>query len=125
MISQGRVSPVHHLALRTRNVDALCAFYRTWLGSEIVRDARPRSVWLLLAPGSVLMLEQAELHEPVPDPRSLELMAFAVTAEERVRLRARLVAKGLLEAETEHTLYVRDPEGRRLGFSSYPLPKGA
>jgi hypothetical protein len=32
------------------------------------------------------------------------------------------VAERMLEAETEHT---RDPDGRRVGFSSYPLPARA
>ena len=27
-----------------------------------------------------------------------------------------------VEAATEFTLYVRDPDGRRVGLSSYPLP---
>jgi catechol 2,3-dioxygenase-like lactoylglutathione lyase family enzyme len=112
---------VHHLALRTRDLDALRAFYERWLGAAVVRDRRPRSLWLELGPGAVLMLEAAEPGEPAPDPCSLELIAFRIEASERPAVRERLLAAGLLEAETEHTLYFRDLEGRRLGLSSYPL----
>jgi catechol 2,3-dioxygenase-like lactoylglutathione lyase family enzyme len=115
------VPAVHHLAFRTRDLDALAAFYAAWLGAAVVRDNRPRSLWLELGPDAVLMLELAESDEPALDPRSLELVAFRVEASEHATLRRRLVAAGRLEAETEHTLYLRDPDGRRIAFSSYPL----
>jgi catechol 2,3-dioxygenase-like lactoylglutathione lyase family enzyme len=115
------MAAVHHLAFRTRDLERLVAFYAAWLEAKVIRDARPRSVWLELGVGTVLMLERAEGDEPPIDARSLELVAFGVDAKARPELRARLSAAGLLEAETEHTLYVRDPDGRRIGFSSYPL----
>jgi catechol 2,3-dioxygenase-like lactoylglutathione lyase family enzyme len=112
---------LHHLALRTRDLERLSAFYQRWLGTHVQRDQRPRSVWLSLANAAVLMIERAEPNEPLPPPQSLELVAFRVSEVERVRLRAALLAEQLLEAETEHTLYLRDPDGRRLAFSSHPL----
>ena len=121
MLFAARMAALHHLALRTQQVQALVAFYREWLGLEVVRDFSPRSVWLKLDHQAVLMIEQAEAHELPPNPGSLELCAFRVSAHERVRLRELLVARGMLEAETEHTLYLRDPDGRRVGVSSYPL----
>ena len=110
---------LHHLALRTFDLERLLAFYTTWLDCPIARDQRPRSIWLALGPKAVLMLEWAAPGEPTIPDRSLELVAFTVTPEERKRLRVRLVAAGMLEWETEHTLYTRDPDGRRVGFSSY------
>jgi catechol 2,3-dioxygenase-like lactoylglutathione lyase family enzyme len=110
------MAAIHHLALRTRDVDRLLAFYRAWFGLAIVRDMRPRSVWLGLGEG-VLMIEQAGEGEPGIEAGSLELIAFRVTVEERLGLRGRFV----VEAETEHTLYFRDPDGRRVAVSSYPL----
>ncbi|HEX5658413.1 MAG TPA: VOC family protein [Polyangiales bacterium] len=107
---------IHHLALRTHDVDRLVAFYREWFGLHEVRDSRPRSVWLGLGEG-VLMIELANESEPSIAAGSLELLAFRVTVEQRQALRARVV----LEAETEHTLYFRDPDGRRVAVSSYPL----
>jgi catechol 2,3-dioxygenase-like lactoylglutathione lyase family enzyme len=109
---------LHHLALRTRDVDRLLAFYREWFGLAIVRDARPRSVWLALGDG-VLMIEQADADEPTVPSGSRELSALRVTVEEREALRAKL--GDALEAATEHTLYFRDPDGRRVAVSSYPL----
>jgi catechol 2,3-dioxygenase-like lactoylglutathione lyase family enzyme len=112
------VPALHHLALRTRDVDRLLAFYGEWFGFTIARDLRPRSVWLALS-GAVLMIERSEAEEPPVPVGTLELVAFRVTVEERQAIRARL--GDALEAATEHTLYFRDPDGRRVGVSSYPL----
>jgi hypothetical protein len=40
---------------------------------------------------------------------------------ERAALRTRLAEAGMLEAETAHTVYFRDPDGRRVAASSHPL----
>lgn len=112
---------LHHLALRTHDVDGLLAFYLRWFGLAVQRDTRPRSVWLQLQPSAVLMIELADPDEPGVPAHSRELFAVSISTAERARLREELVAAGLLEAETEHTLYFRDPDGRRVGLSSYPL----
>ncbi|MEY4508535.1 MAG: hypothetical protein RLZZ450_657 [Pseudomonadota bacterium] len=112
---------LHHLALRTRDLDRLVAFYSRWFELAVVRDARPRSVWLGLGPDAVLMVELAEADEPTPTRGSMELTALAVSVEQRALLREELVRAGLLEGETQHSLYFRDPDGRRVGVSSYPL----
>jgi len=112
---------LHHLAFRVADLDVMHAFYARWFGFEIVRDLRPRALWLGLGAGAVLMLEVRATDEPAIDARSQELVAFAIEAEARLALRAQLVASHLLEAETAHTLYFRDPEGRRVAVSSYPL----
>ncbi len=112
---------VHHLALRVRELEAMQAFYTTWFGLTIVRDLRPRALWLGRGPGPVLMLERRNEAEPAIDAQSLELVAFGIDAEHRSELRARLLALHMLEAETAHTLYFRDPEGRRVAVSSFPF----
>jgi catechol 2,3-dioxygenase-like lactoylglutathione lyase family enzyme len=112
---------LHHIALRTRQLEAVLAFYRAWFALPIVRDQRPRAVWLGLGQGAVLMVECADDDEPQPSPSSRELLALGTSIEQRELLRERLAEAGLLEAETEHTLYFRDPDGRRVGISSYPL----
>ena len=111
---------LHHLALRTRDLERLLSFYQEWLALPVVRDQRPRSVWLGIDPGGLLMLERAGPDDPPLPVRSRELVAFAVSIEERLTMRERLRAARLLEGETEHTLYFRDPDGRRVGLSSYP-----
>src|SRR5258708_1840513 len=104
--------------MRTRDVEGLARFYVDRLGFEAVRrDASTGSVWLD-AGGAVIMIERADDEEPAIDPWSMELVAFAV--EDKEVWRARLEGEGVrIEGETEHTLYFRDPEGRRLGVSVY------
>ena len=53
----------------------------------------------------------------------MELVAWQVDAQDRAAVRARLAAEGVpIEHETEHTTYFRDPDGRRVAVSTYPLP---
>ena len=66
------------------------------------------------------MLEAAGPEEPPVAAQTRELLAFAADGEDKERWRARLEAAGVaVEAETAHTLYFRDPDGRRVGVSSY------
>jgi catechol 2,3-dioxygenase-like lactoylglutathione lyase family enzyme len=106
---------IHHVALRTHDLPRLERFYAGVLGLSVMRrdDARG-SVWLE-ADGAILMLERAEDGEPSIPEHSRELIAFAVDDKEPWR------AKVTVEAETPHTLYFRDPDGRRVAVSSYPM----
>jgi glyoxylase I family protein len=106
----------HHVAFRTNDLDALEDFYARVLGLAVTRRNEGRSVWLD-AGGAILMLEQREEGEPEIPEGSMELIAFAVSPE----VRERLPAEGVeIEARTAYTLYVRDPDGRRIGLSTYP-----
>lgn len=106
---------VHHLAFRTDDLEALERFYADVLGLAVSRRSE-RSIWLD-AGGSIVMLERRDDDEPgVPDG-SKELVAFAVSPEVLARVQA---ARIEIEARTSYTLYVRDPDGRRVGLSSYP-----
>ncbi len=104
---------IHHVALRTHDLARLEHFYAAVLGLRVLRrdDARG-SLWLD-ASGAVLMLERAAAGEPSVPAGSMELVAFAVDDKETWRGRV------TVEAETEHTLYFRDPDGRRVAVSSY------
>jgi catechol 2,3-dioxygenase-like lactoylglutathione lyase family enzyme len=108
---------IHHVAFRTHDLSRLERFYCDVLAFTVLRrdDARG-SVWLD-AGGAVLMLERAEPGEPPAALASRELLAFAVDDKEPWRARV------AVEAETAHTLYFRDPDGRRLAVSSYPLAR--
>jgi glyoxylase I family protein len=106
----------HHVAFRTNDLDALEDFYARVLGLAVTRRNEGRSVWLD-AGGAILMLEQREEGEPEVPAGSMELVAFAVSPE----VRERLPTEGVeIEARTAYTLYVRDPDGRRIGLSTYP-----
>jgi hypothetical protein len=70
------------------------------------------------------MLERATDDEVLARAGTRELIAFAV--DDRGAWRARLMGAGVtIEAETEHSLYFRDPDGRRLAVSTYPLTAAA
>jgi catechol 2,3-dioxygenase-like lactoylglutathione lyase family enzyme len=103
--------------MRTPDLPRLEAFYVDVLGlKELRRDDGRGSVWLD-AGGTVLMLERAASGEPTVPEGSKELLAFAIDASERDAFRAKISIS--IEAETEHTLYFRDPDGRRVAVSSY------
>jgi catechol 2,3-dioxygenase-like lactoylglutathione lyase family enzyme len=109
---------LHHLALRTPDVDALCAFYQHVFGLVEVR-CQPHSVWLQMG-DAMLMIEQADAGEPGIPAGSLEFFALAVDPEAGAAVEARLTALGVpIEGRTASTRYFRDPDGRRVGVSSY------
>ncbi len=82
-------------------------------------DGSIRSIWLA-AEDAVLMLEHADDAEPSPSCASMEMIAFAVSAADRDALRVRLAGASIaIEAETGYTTYFRDPDGRRVGVSTY------
>ena len=114
---------IHHLALRTHQFAYVLSFYQRVFRLEIVRENPGRSYWLELEPGeSVLMIEQASANEAPYTPTSFEFLAFSMSPDERFAFREHLRREDVvLEDETEHTLYFRDPDGRRIGVSSYPL----
>jgi catechol 2,3-dioxygenase-like lactoylglutathione lyase family enzyme len=113
---------VHHLAFRTPNVAALRSFYERVLGLSCVRESESGSVWMALGP-AVLMIERRGAQEPAVPPGSMDFFAFAVNAAEKAHIRTTLAAQHVaLEHETAHTLYFRDPDGRRIGVSDYSLP---
>ena len=113
---------VHHLAFRTDDLPRLERFYVEALGLAVTKRNDARSVWLD-AGGAIVMLEQREAGEPPPPPGSQELAAFALDPSSLPVVKERLARAGVaVEASTAFTLYVRDPDGRRIGLSSYPVP---
>ena len=120
---------LHHVALGARDVEGVATFYRDRLGLREVRrhhepDGRLRSIWLDLG-GAVLMIEFTE--QPSRPVRGVGagpfLIAVGVAADERAAMESRLTAGGFpVESRSEHTLYLRDPEGNRVAISSYRLP---
>jgi catechol 2,3-dioxygenase-like lactoylglutathione lyase family enzyme len=102
--------------MRTRDVAQLERFYSGVLELPVVkRDDARGSVWLD-AGGTMLMVERASEGEPAVSPASRELVAFAVESIEPWRARV------AVEAQTAHTLYFRDPDGRRVAVSDYAFP---
>ena len=126
----GRTTRLHHVALGAREVEEVAAFYRDLLGLREVRrndaaDGRLRSIWLDLG-GALLMVERT-----ARPPRHVVgvgagpfLVSLAVTEAELSDLEGVLAGAGFpVESRTAHTIYVRDPEGNRVGLSCYPVPQ--
>lgn len=114
---------VHHLAFRTRRLDALTDFYREVMGLAVVRSA-PDRVWLDLGRGAVLMLEAALPDEPEVPAGSMDFMALGADADGVEALARRCATRGVpVEHRSTWTVYVRDPDGRRVGASCYPFPE--
>lgn len=119
----------HHLAIRVSDLEGCERFYREVLGLPVLRrwpDASggDRSVWLGVE-GGFLALERAGTGpEPSPfhDGRAgLHVLALRIPAAERAAWEARLAARGVAVAHrTRWTLYLRDPEGNRIGLSHHP-----
>lgn len=127
-----RLGGLHHVAIKSTDPERLAAFYRDVLGlEEVARHALAgspgivRSVWLGLGAGVLLMIERGD---PSPQPArrfddgspGLHLIAFAIDAADSGAWRARLEAAGReVVHATAFTMYVQDPDGNRVGLSSY------
>jgi catechol 2,3-dioxygenase-like lactoylglutathione lyase family enzyme len=121
---------LHHLAIQCADLAASERFYAEVLGLPVVRrwpadGGGDRSVWLGLGGGAFLALERAG-EPPAPSDfagpeAGLHLVALRIGADERGAWEARLAAAGVpVVHRTRWTLYLRDPEGNRLGLSHHP-----
>lgn len=122
---------IHHLAIKAHDPRALARFYASVLGlaelSVQVDERGTRAVWLRSAT-AILMFERAEAQDPAGRPTpaeaappGLHLLALAIAPEERPAWRRHLERHGVpVVDETRYTLYLRDPEGNRVGLSSWP-----
>jgi catechol 2,3-dioxygenase-like lactoylglutathione lyase family enzyme len=125
----------HHLAIQVRDLAAVETFYAATLGLKVAKrwpakdGAGERSVWLDVGDGagSFLALERVAggptaAEEPARGERpGLHLIALRIERGARADWERRLAAAGVaVEARTAYTLYVRDPEGNRVGLSHWP-----
>jgi catechol 2,3-dioxygenase-like lactoylglutathione lyase family enzyme len=115
------VGPLHHLALRVADVERAVGFYAGLLGlSERRRfegpDGRLRSAWLQA--GSLVLMLERQLRGEGPGAGSGHLLAFAVA--DLPSWERRLAGAGVaVDDRTAHTLFVRDPDGHRVGLSDF------
>lgn len=123
----------HHVALFVRDLERTAAFYREVLGlEELVRHRRSdgslRSIWMKVAGPAVSASGFIALEEVVPDSTltgevevGLALLALRIDVRDRDRIRSELERRGVaIEKQTRWTMYLRDPEGNRVGLSHHP-----
>ena len=123
----------HHLAIQVKDLAGAVRFYADVLGLKVVRrwpyeDGRPgeRSVWLSVGDSEEFVALEAcdvdRLPTPFRDPHGgLHLLALRIPARDRRVWERHLAERGIeIVHRTRWTLYLRDPEGNRIGLSHYP-----
>jgi glyoxylase I family protein len=123
----------HHLAIQVRDLGAVEPFYVETLGLRVLRrwpvrdGVGERSVWLDTGDGGFLALERVTDGPTAAEDLAragrpgLHLVALKIERAARGAWEARLARAGVaVEARTAFTLYVRDPEGNRVGLSHWP-----
>lgn len=113
---------LHHVAVFSSDPARLADFYARLLGVAPTRRNEDgqglRSAWFDLD-GTLLMVERG-----APVGGWVVVFAAGELGAEAWHARV-LAAGGTPDGRTEFTAYGRDPEGNRLGFSSYPRPLAA
>jgi len=115
-----RLVRIHHVALRVADCSRAAEFYSGLLGLPELRrfaaEGGPRAVWVR-AGDAVLMLER-ELKGTGVQKGSGHVLVLAVN--DLASWEARLQEAGIpVDDRTAYTLYVRDPDGHRVGLSVY------
>jgi catechol 2,3-dioxygenase-like lactoylglutathione lyase family enzyme len=114
---------LNHLAVVVTDLGRAEAFYRGFLGLEVVRRQEGRSIWLGLDAGAFLAVELATAAEPrrADDAPGWHCVALTIPRSDRELWRARAAQAGLaIERESPYTLYLRDPDGNLVALSHYP-----
>lgn len=110
---------IHHIAIGTKNPDGLKQFYSVLPGLVFEKDhflssGELRSSWFF-AGETRIMIEKEE------NPKAPLALVFSVPDRQQRRILEETFASQF-EGKTEFTRYFKDPDGNRLGFSSYPEP---
>ena len=120
---------IHHLAIQVTDLVRVERFYRDTLALPVLRrwpradGSGDRSVWLTVGGDAFLALESVPHGEIAsPDERpGFHLLALKIARPDRHAWVRRLEAAGHpIYRRTPYTIYVRDPEGNRIGLSHWP-----
>lgn len=121
-------SAVHHIAIKVVDFPPMERFYCDVLGLAVQRrwpaaDGGDRSLWLDLGAGAFLALERAsEPREALGEEEpGMHMLALRIARDERTAWLDRLAkASVCVYRQTDYTIYVKDPEGNRIGLSHWP-----
>jgi hypothetical protein len=122
-------SHIHHVAVKVADLCRAEAFYVGVLGLPVLRrwplpdGGGERSLWLDLGAGAFLALERADRieTEKSEDAPGIHLIALRIPSSEREAWLTKLAMAGHPSyQQTDYTIYVRDPEGNRIGLSHWP-----
>jgi hypothetical protein len=121
---------VHHLAIAVRDLAATTAFYESVLGLPVVRRwpaptgaVAHRSIWLDMGGGAFLALERTGGDAAARDDQTpgFQMLALRIPRAARAEWEARFASANIAVVHrTPYTIYVRDPEGNRVGLSHWP-----
>ena len=123
------IAGFHHVALQCADLERCERFYVDVLGLEVLKrwpasGGGTRSVWVAVGDGFLALERATATPEPRPwqDGRAgLHLLALRIDPSQRAAWEARLAERGVeIVHRTEWTIYVRDPEGNRIGLSHHP-----
>jgi protein-L-isoaspartate(D-aspartate) O-methyltransferase len=121
----------HHLAVQVTDLAAAERFYNGVLGLLVVKrwpyeegKAGERSLWLQLG-DTFVALEHCGQAAPASDFRDpqarLHLFALRIAPRDRAAWEKKLQQAGVeIVHRSRWTLYVRDPDGNRIGLSHHP-----
>ena len=132
---------VNHVAIKALDIRRTAEFYIEVLGltetHRNVDDRGLRSVWLRCGT-IILMIERSAAggggrsvgDAPATvfanDPPGLHLVALTIAPETRAAWITKIEAAGhAVVHQTDYTIYVVDPEGNRVGLSTWPHPSRA
>jgi glyoxylase I family protein len=114
----------HHLAIRACDVSKVATFYREVLQLPVIDPPRPGVAWFRL--GELILMIEPAAQETTANDATIEatgfhLLALAIDPRERATWEQRLHDHGVaIDNRSDYTLYIRDPEGNRVGLSHYP-----
>ena len=129
-----RVLGTHHLAVQATDLLVAERFYVELLGLRVkqrwyTEGGEQRSIWVDTGDGSFIALERshpgvspASAGRPFLDGHAgWHLVSLRIDPNERAAWERRLASAGVaIEHRTRWTLYLRDPDGNRVGLSHHP-----
>ncbi|WP_411821307.1 VOC family protein [Leptospira sp. 'Mane'] len=110
---------IHHIAIGTQSVQVLSNFYKKipnciFLKENLCPNSEEvRSVWFQISK-TILMIEDG-------NKEAARALVFQCNEEDRANWKTFLNSVSVSE-RTEFTIYFSDPDGNKLGISSFPTP---